>query len=160
MPAAPLSADLPQSLDAVHLQVRDAFARVDLSTYARYLAPDLRYVEPRGRVRTRTQLLASLHEQFARLVSFRTTFTRDALEVNGDEVTERGVQEATIALRVFALFEVRWQITRRGQYTWRRAPEVAWQLREALVEAEDIRRAGFGWAGRAAYGDPPERGAA
>jgi hypothetical protein len=148
MPAAPLPVDLPQTLDAVHLTVRDAFARADLADYARYLAPDLRYIDPRGRVQSRDELLESLRRQFARLVSFRSTFARETLHVSGEDVIESGVQEAGIALRVFALFEVRWEVRRRGRYTWRRTTGVLWQLREALLETEDIRRDGFGLAGR------------
>jgi len=40
----------------VHLKVRDAFARADLADYGCDLAPDLRHVDPRGRVQTRDQL--------------------------------------------------------------------------------------------------------
>jgi len=148
MPSPPLSADLPQALDSVHLKVRDAFARADLADYGRYLASELRYVDPRGRVQTREQLLRSVGMQLARLVSFHSAFSRETLLMNGEEAVELGTQEAAISLRVFAWFEVRWQVTRRGRYTWRRATEVPWQLREAVLETEDIRRAGFGLARR------------
>jgi hypothetical protein len=160
MTPPPLPADLPQSLETVHLKVRDAFARADLADYGRYLAPDLRYVDPRGRVQTREQLLKSLGVQFARLVSFRSTFARETLLMSGEDTVESGIQEAAIALRMFALFEVRWQVTRRGRYTWRRATGVLWQLREAVLESENIRRDGIGLAGRAAYAGAPKQGAA
>lgn len=160
MPAPLLPVDLPQSLDTVHLKVRDAFARGDLADYGRYLAPDLRYVDPLGRVQTREQLLQSVGVQFARLVSFSSTFARETLLMNGEDVIESGVQEAAIALRVFALFEIRWQVTRRGWYSWRRAPGVLWQLREVVLEAEDTRRDGIGLAGGASYGRVQKRGAA
>jgi uncharacterized protein DUF4440 len=143
-----LPADLPQALDAVHVKVRDAFARADLADYGRYLAPDLRYVDARGRVQTREQLLRSVGVQFARLVSFDSAFTRETLLMNGEDAVESGTQEAAISLRLFVWFEVRWKVARRGRYTWRRATDVAWQLREAVLETEDIRRAGFGLAGR------------
>jgi hypothetical protein len=151
MPSPPLPADLPQTLDAVHVNVRDAFASADLAAYGRYLAAELRYVDPRGRVQTREQLLRSVGTQFARLVGFHSAFSRETLLMNGENAVERGTQEAAISLRVFVWFEVRWQVTRRGRYTWRRAAEVPWQLCEALVETEDIRRAGFGLAGRGQY---------
>jgi hypothetical protein len=151
MSSPPLPGDLPQSLDAVHLKVRDAFARADLADYARYLAPDLRYVDPRGRVQTRDQVLRSVRIQFARLVNFRSSFARESLRVNGEDVVEYGVQQAAIALRVFVLFEIRWQVIRRGRYTWRRSPEVTWQLREAFLDMESIRRDGVGLAGRSRY---------
>src|SRR6476661_1127872 len=155
-----LPADLPQSLDTVHLKVCDAFARADLADYGRYLALDLRYVDPRGRVQTREQVLKSLGAQFARLVSFDSTFARETLLMSGEDIVESGLQEAAIALRVFALFEVRWQVTRRGRYTWRRAAGVPWQLCEAVLDSENIRRDGIGLAGGAAYGRGPKRGAA
>jgi hypothetical protein len=148
-----LRADLPQSLDAVHLEVRQAFARADLAGYARYLAPDLRYIDTRGRVQTREELLASLRRQFARLVRFRSSFARETLVASGEDVTECGVQDGNIALRLFGLFEIRFVVRRRGRFTWRRAPEGHWQLREARLETEAIHRDGFGLA----RPEPPER---
>jgi hypothetical protein len=147
-----LPADLPQTLDAVHSRVRDAFARADLADYGRYVSSELRYVDARGRVQTREQLLRSVRVQLARLVGFHSAFSRETLLVNGEDAVEHGTQEAALSLRVFVWFEVRWQVTRRGRYTWRRATDVPWQLREAVLETEDIRRAGWGLAGRA-----PER---
>jgi len=155
MPTPPLPADLPQALDATHLKVRDAFARADLADYGRYLASELRYVDARGRVQTRDQLLKSVGVQFARLVSFHSAFSRETLLMSGEDAVERGTQEATISLRVFAWFEVRWRVTRRGRYTWRRATEVPWQLREAVLDTEDICRDGFGVAGRASHKKVP-----
>jgi hypothetical protein len=160
MSEPPLPADLPESLDAIHLKVRDAFAHADLNEYGRYLASDLRYVDPRGRVQSRAQLLKSVGAQFARLVSFRNAFARDSLLMNGEDVVESGVQEAEIAIRAFALFEVRWRVERRGRYTWRRVPDVPWQLREVIIETESIRRDGIGWARQAPINDGSNRGAA
>ena len=132
----------------MHVKVRDAFARADLADYGRYLASELRYVDPRGRVQTRDQLLRSVGVQFARLVSFDSAFARETLLMDGAEAVESGTQKAAISLRIFVWFEVRWQITRRGRYTWRRATEVPWQLREAILETENMRRAGVGLVGR------------
>ena len=116
MPSPPLPADLPHTLDAMHLKVRDAFARADLADYGRYLASELRYVDARGRVQTREQLLRSVGVQFARLVSFHSAFSRETLLMNGEDAVERGTQDASISLRVFLWFEVRWQVARRGRH--------------------------------------------
>jgi ketosteroid isomerase-like protein len=121
-----LPADTPSSLDAVHVAVREAFARADLPAYAQYLAPDLRYVDPRGRVQSREQLLAEVQRQFDRLVTFQSEFTRESLVEVGDDIIETGVHDAAIALRIFIFFEVRWQVSRRGRYTWRRPNQGKW----------------------------------
>lgn len=55
-----LTADLPDSLDVVHLHVREAFKQRDLAGYARYLAEDLTFIPPNGRVLNRRGLLRSL----------------------------------------------------------------------------------------------------
>jgi hypothetical protein len=155
-----LPADLPGSLDAVHNAVRDAFARADLCGYGQYLAPDLRYVDSRGRVQSHERLLADVQQQFERFVSFRTRFIRESLVADGENIVETGVQDAAIALRIFAVFEVRWRISRRGRYTWRRASEGSWQLSEAILFSESIRRDGLGWARRARFAGPSRQGAA
>lgn len=155
-----LPADTPSSLDAVHVAVREAFARADLPAYAQYLAPDLRYVDPRGRVQSREQLLAEVQRQFDRLVTFRSEFTRESLVEAGDDIIETGVHDAAIALRIFIFFEVRWQVSRRGRYTWHRTSQGKWQLGEAILFSETIRREGLGLAGRAPFARTSTRGAA
>jgi ketosteroid isomerase-like protein len=151
-----LPTDLPGSLDAVHVAMRDAFARADLPAYAEYLARDLRYVDARGRVQSREQLLSDVQRQFERLVSFRSQFTRESLVADGEAVIETGVQDGAIALRIFAFFEVRWQITRRGRYTWRRTNGGRWHLSEVVLFSETIRRDGLGLADRARFAGPSE----
>ena len=159
MSQPPLSPDLPGSLDAVHLDIRDAFSRRDLMAYARHLAPDLSYVNARGRVQGRERLLRSVRRTFARLVSFASDFARESLVVENADAVETGAQRASIALRVFAVLEVRWRVTRHGRYTWRRDAETGWVLRHVVLDREQIRREGIGLAGRASYGRAAERGA-
>ncbi len=155
-----LPADTPSSLDAVHVAVREAFARADLPAYAQYLAPDLRYVDPQGRVQSREQLLAEVQRQFDRLVTFRSEFTRESLVEAGGDIIETGVHDAAIALRIYIFFEVRWQVSRRGRYTWRRTSQGNWQLGEAILFSETVRRDGLGLAGRAPFARTSTRGAA
>jgi hypothetical protein len=159
VPQAPLSPDLPGSLDAVHLDIRDAFGRRDLTAYARHLARDLVYIDARGRAQDRERLLRSVRRQFARLVSFASDFARESLVIEGADAVETGVQSASIALRVFAVLEVRWRVTRHGRYTWRRDAETGWVLCRVVLDREQIRRDGIGLAGRASYGRAAERGA-
>jgi hypothetical protein len=155
-----LPPDLPGSLDAVHLRIRDAFSRRDLAAYGRHVAEDLTYVDPRGRVQNRPQLLRSVRRQLARLVSFSSHFERESLILENADAVETGTQTAAIAIRVFAVFEVRWRVTRHGRYTWRRDTEAAWVLRHVLLDQEQVRRDGVGLADRASYGQPPDHGAA
>jgi ketosteroid isomerase-like protein len=155
-----LAADLPGSLDVVHLHVREAFKQRDLAVYARYLADDLTFIDPNGRVQNRQGLLRSLQRQFARLVSFDSRFDRESLAVEAGDAVETGTQTAAIALRIFLVLEVRWRISRHGRYTWRRDPEAGWALRHVLLDRDQVRREGIGLASRAAYGKLPDQGAA
>ena len=85
-----------------------------------------------------------MQRQFERLVSFRSQFTRESLVADGEAVVETGVQDAAIALRIFAFFEVRWQITRRGRYTWRWTNEERWHLSEWSSSRHTPQQAGPG----------------
>lgn len=156
MPQAPPAPDLPGSLDAVHLRVREAFRRRDLAAYARHLAEDLTYVDAKARAQNRRGLLDSLQTQFARLVSFDSHFDRESLVLEDGDAVETGTQTSAIALRVFLVLEVRWRVTRHGRYTWRRDAAVGWALRHVVLDHEQIRRDGIGLVGRAAYGEGPE----
>jgi hypothetical protein len=155
-----LPTDLPGSLDAAHNAMREAFARAYLPEYSEYLARDLRYVDAGGRVHSRERLLSDVKRQFERLVSFRSQFTRESLVVDGESVIETGGQDAAIALRVFAFFEVRWQVTRRGRYTWRWTNAGGWRLSEVVLLSEIIRRDGLGLAKRARFAGASSQGAA
>ena len=155
-----LPQDLPGSLDAVHVRVREAFKQRDLKAYAQYLAEDLTYIDPKTRVQNRQDLLRSVRRQFARLLSFYSHFDRESLSVEGSDAVETGTQTAAIALRVFLVLEVRWRVTRHGRYTWRRDPAAGWSLHHVLLDQERFRRDGIGLAGRAAYSEAPKQDAA
>lgn len=154
MPQAPSAPDLPSSLDAVHLRVRDAFRRRDLAAYAQHLAEDLTYVDAKARVLSRKGLLDSLRIQFARLVSFDSRFDRESLALDDGEAVELGTQSASIALRILLVLEVRWRVTRHGRYTWRRDAAAGWVLRHVVLDHESIRREGYGLVGRAGRVEP------
>jgi|SRR6185295_9161137 len=143
----PLAPDLPNSLDEVHRQVREAFQRADLDAYLKLLAPDLAYREANGRVHTRDGLAASLREQFRRLVSFGSEFQRDSLAVENGDAVETGTQTAWIDLRWFLVFALHWNVRRRGRFVWRRVPG-GWQLRSVELYEEHVARSGWGLAAR------------
>ena len=145
MSADALPADLPESLDRVHLRVREAFQRRDLADYASYVAPDLMYVMPDGRRQSRDQVVRSVHQQFRRLLAFESTFERTSLVISNGAAVEVGTQRATITLRVFGVLALTWLVQRQGRYTWRRAA-VGWQLFAVELTEERVRRDSFGWA--------------
>jgi hypothetical protein len=135
-------------IDAVHLRIREAFRRRDLSSYMATFAADLEYRQPDGRVLSREELARSIARQFQRLVAFDSTFDRQSVSATSTDLTEFGTQTAWIALRVFILFAIRWKVERQGTYTWARV-ETEWLLRNASIKQERVTRAGFGLASRA-----------
>ena len=83
-------------------------------------ALDLTYRQADGRLVSREEVARSIAHQFARLVAFDSGFDREAASATGADLAASGTQTASIALRVFAVFAVRWKVERRGQYTWAR----------------------------------------
>ena len=147
MPEAPLPADLPGSLDAVHVAVREAFQRRDLTTYLEYFAADLSYRDADGRVQTREELGGSVRGQLERLVAFTSSFERESLQAEAQDVVETGTQIASISLRWLFIFATHWTVRRRGRYTWRRRRPRGWELRRVELYEERIARNGMGVAG-------------
>jgi ketosteroid isomerase-like protein len=145
------SASPPQDalaeIDATHLVVREAFRRRDLPSYAACFAPDLEFRGANGRVMSRDALTHDVQRQFDRLVAFDSKFDRCDATLAGHDLIETGTQTAWIALRIFAVFAVRWKVERRGRYVWTRTRS-GWQLRQVLIEHERISRDGFGLASR------------
>jgi len=139
-----LPADLPASLDAVHIKVREAFARRDLPAYARYFDREVDYRDAKGRRLTRDELLSSVSRQLERLTAFTSSFTRETLAVVDGDAVEVGSQHATIALRILLLLELRWTVRRHGTFTWRRDQADGWVLRRVDLDDEEMRRAGVG----------------
>jgi uncharacterized protein DUF4440 len=134
-------------IDATHLVVRDAFRRRDLPSYTACLAPNLKFQGANGRVMSRDGLARDVQRQFDRLVAFDSTFDRRSATLGGGDLTETGTQTASIALRIFAVFALRWKVERTGRYVWTRAAS-GWQLKEVLIEQEHVTRTGFGLASR------------
>jgi hypothetical protein len=139
-----LPADLPASLDAIHVKVREAFARRDLPAYARHVDSEVDYRDAKGRRLTRDELLSSVSGQLERLTRFTSSFTRESLTVVDGDAVEVGSQHATIALRIWLLLELRWTVRRHGTFTWRRDRADGWVLRRVDLDDEEVRRAGVG----------------
>ena len=146
MPEAPLPPDLPGTLDAVHVAVREAFQRRDLTTYLEYFAADLSYRDADGRVQTREELGGSVRGQLERLVAFTSSFERESLQAEAQDVVETGTQIASISLRWLFIFATHWTVRRRGRYTWRRRRPRGWELRRVELYEERIARNGMGVA--------------
>ena len=132
-------------IDATHLVVRDAFRRRDLPAYTACLAPNLEFRAANGRMMSRDGLARDVQRQFDRLVGFDSKFDRSSATLAGNDLIETGTQTAWIALRIFAVCAVRWQVERTGRYVWTRAAR-GWQLKAVRIEQEHISRTGFGWA--------------
>jgi len=139
-----LPADLPASLDAIHIKVREAFRRRDLPAYARYFDSKVDYRDARGHRQTRDELLSSVSRQLERLTTFTSSFTRESLAVVDGDAVEVGSQQASIALRIVLVLEVRWTVRRHGTFTWRRDRADGWVLRRVVLDDEEVRRAGIG----------------
>ena len=134
-------------IDATHLAVRDAFRRRDLPAYTACLASNLKFQGANGRIVSRERLAGDVQRQFDRLVAFDSKFERRTASFGGNDLTETGTQTAWIALRLFAVFALRWKVERTGRYVWTRGA-TGWQLKEALIEQEQVTRTGFGLASR------------
>lgn len=143
MPVVPPSEEWLAEVDAVHLQVREAFRRRDLAAYMDRIASDLVFRKTNGELYPRAELARDVGKQFERLVGFDSAFDREFASVAGNELIETGTQQAWISLRVFAIFAITWRVERHGQYTWTRLGS-SWQLREVRIDREKIERVGFG----------------
>lgn len=148
----PMTTEVPTAkvlaeIDAAQLAFRDAFVRRDLAAYAALLAPELKFNSTRGRVLTHDGLLRDVKRQFDRLIAFDSEFKRQEAILLGSNVVVTGTQTAQIALRVLAIFAVRWKVERTGRYVWTPA-ENGWRLKEINIQQERVTRTGFGLASR------------
>lgn len=135
-----------REIDVAHRCMRDAFRHCDSTGYAAFLSPDFTWHDSDGQAHSAEAITRDVQRQFARLVDFDTQFERAESTLDGLCVTETGRQVAQIALRVFLVFAVRWDVERTGSYTWKRGPE-GWRLQGVRLRSEQTRFGGVRFAG-------------
>ena len=109
--------------------------------YMEIFAADLTYCQADGKVIGRDQLAKDVRAQLSMLDSAETSFTREKLEIVGQQATELLRQRATVTTRHFAIIRRTWNIGRLGKYVWRNTDE-GWRIQEVEVLKETITSTG------------------
>ena len=130
-----------QALDAAHRSAKAAYSRRDPLAYMELFADDLAYRQADGNVIGRDQLAKEVKAQLSMLDSAETSFTREKLEVVGDEATEVLRQIATVTTKHFIVIRRTWNIDRLGKYVWRNT-EQGWRIKKVEVLKEKVTSGG------------------
>jgi len=130
-----------EALDAAHGKAKSAYRRRDSRMYMEIFAADLTYCQADGKVIGRDQLAKDVRAQLSMLDSAETSFTREKLEIVGQQATELLRQRATVTTRHFAIIRRTWNIERLGKYVWRNTDE-GWRIQEVEVLKETITSTG------------------
>ena len=124
-------------LDAMHDLARNAFACRDLAAYRDLMAPDLRYRQADGRTIDRDQLMRDVAAQFRRLNRFRSSFSREHIEIGEDRATETLTQSGSVGTSAFLVVHRTWDFTAKSRYIWRKS-EGRWWIEEVEVLEEQV----------------------
>ena len=125
-------------LDAAHALASAAYAQRDVDACRRVFAEDLQYTQLNGETIGVDRLMSDVMDQFSRVKACGSTYERESIEIEGSELaTEMLTQSAWAEIPAFGLFRRRWQIRRRGRYTWRKTAD-GWKLAKVVVLAETV----------------------
>ena len=129
-------------LDAVHVRAQRAFESCDLEAYMAIFSPDLAYRRANGQSISRDQLARDVSIQFRRLKTAVSSYSRESIRLNGDEVQELLEQRASASATAFLIVHRIWDLKRKALYTWRNSID-GWQIVEATILEEQLSSRGF-----------------
>ena len=130
--------DVAAALDARHAAAAAAFSKRDIAAYREIFSAQLRYEPNGGSVIDRSRLMDDVQAQFRKMGRAGSTFVRENLAIEGDHVCETLIQKAWFEASAFVLVRRRWQVERRGRYTWI-VEDGRWRILHVRVLDEHIR---------------------
>src|SRR3990172_486514 len=129
--------EIELELDKVHARAKAAFGAKDLDGYMAAFSPDLAYKQVNGKIIYYDQLKIDIASQFARVSRVESSFTREQIEWAGSEVVEHLTQTAIAEEKIFLVFTRKWQVHRRGLYTWSKS-NLGWVISKVEVVEESV----------------------
>ncbi|WP_442679898.1 hypothetical protein ACSBM8_01425 [Sphingomonas sp. ASY06-1R] len=129
---------IEQALDRRHATAQRAFAERDIAAYRDMFGSALQYRQIDGVTIDRTRLMRDVAAQFAKIRRAESRFTRERLDVAGDDVRETLIQTAVVEVAAFGFLRRVWQIERRGDYVWA-MEEGDWRIVRVTILEEDVR---------------------
>jgi len=125
------------ALDGRHAAASAVFARRDITVYQALFSSDLQYTQRNGITIDRRRLMQDVETQFSRLHHAESDFVREALDVDGGQVTETLLQIATVRASAFGFLWRTWRLQRHGLYTWA-MEDGEWRIVRVRVLSETI----------------------
>ena len=125
-------------LDLRHAEAQRAYKKRDVESYRQILSPDLKYTQADGRTIGLDQLLSDVRDQFSRFKDVGSKYERESIERHtAGHVTETLTQTAWAELTVLFFFKRRWEVVRRGEYTWSKTSN-GWRMVAVLILHEAV----------------------
>ena len=112
------ASQIEAALDGRHAAANAAFARRDITAYQALFSSNLQYIQRNGITIDRRRLMQDVETQFSRLRHTESDFVREALDVDGGQVTETLLQTATVKASALGFLWRTWCVQRHGLYTW------------------------------------------
>lgn len=115
-----------------------AFNTRDITLYEEAFTPDLEYTQLDGVTIGRSELMRNVREQFTRMHSATSDYTRQSLDrVSESRVTEVVAQEAWIKQKLLFVVKKRWKLRRVGTYSWRKDDD-RWRIEKVVIHTEEV----------------------
>jgi len=129
---------LINEIDAIHKVANDALRQKDLYAYITVFADKLAYKQLNGKIIGKRQLIKNIKVYFTRIKNYKSEYERKDFSAEDDVITERLIQKAIVAIRVFIFFSKNWTVEREGVYEWEKI-DGTWKI----VKVEIIKEKTF-----------------
>ncbi len=126
------------ALDARHAQAQAAFTNRDIEAYREIFSAEGRYEQKDGIVLDQSRLMRDVRAQFQKMDRAESRFVREKLVLDGEQVSETLIQNASFEVSLFGLVRRRWDLERRGVYTWV-MEDGRWRISHVRILDEHLR---------------------
>lgn len=129
-------------LDAVelaHLDSHKALKNKDINLYLSVFSDTAQYTQLNGKTIGKMQLLKDTDAYFDRIHSVDHNYTQDSYSIENNIFTENISQDTSVYIRAFIIFLVKWNVQRKGIYSWQ--PENGnWKIVSVKITEEKTKR--------------------
>jgi hypothetical protein len=129
--------ELQREIDNAHKSANEALKNKNFELYAEHFSDNLKYTQLNGRTIDKKQLMNDTAVYFNRILSSSSDYQRISFEIGNETITERLIQKAQVAIKVFIFFSKKWTIEREGIYEWRKSDD-KWEIINVKIISEKV----------------------
>jgi len=124
-----------EDIEKVHLDSQKTLRQKDINLYLSRFSDSIQYTQLNGKTIDKVQLRKDTLAYFDRIHSVDHIYTRDSYSIENNILTEYISQDTSVYIRAFIIFLVKWNVKRKGIYSWQ-TEEGRWKIVSVKISEE------------------------